>query len=919
MNKLSMVLTLLCLPLMLLAAELTISLDLMGFDPSSDELPEGWGSLTAPGHPQLPVKTVNIILPPDAQNLQYSHQFSSLQILDAPAPVTNPPFSNGEISLPAAKADVRSQQVQYLGIKHWGDIAYASFRVLPAIYSAESWQVYRQLHLNLSWNDGSDSAGTRIPPVLSSLAGSPSFSINDFFANPGDLGKHYTESQAKNYDYLIVSTPELYSAIAPLETYRQGQGMITAFADISTILTSSPGNSDGEKLRNYLIGEYNSHPFTYLLLVGDHDTVPVMYLTPEPDGWETVASDFFYGDLSSVADTDGDGRVGEYSPGNGLQDFLCDFTPEVFVGRISTNSTTIASQIASRTVSYEQTSAPWKQHALLPAAYLNYQGEPETIYLQTDGATFMEYARNTVLEEWQCTTMYEQLGVVPSYPSDHALDYNQLKNLLNTNSYGILNWSAHGSAGSSSRKVWMNDDNGNNLPDGWEMNWVGMVNRESFDNLANDDGLILFAASCYNGYIDYNQPCLAEYALQKKAVNVSASTRTGWYKIGWETPGWGGLSSYNLHWLENITRNQMSVGAAHAHAGLTHTQYYLFGDPVDAGGIIYPELQNVYTNLLYGDPAVGHTPSQEAPLGEILVYEPLHDDGLPVVNAINSSGQYNVIYTDKLIPDYDYIHQFEAIFCLFGWGDSAYILDPDSLDYTLLDSYLNGGGRIYLEGDVAWNPADFFWHKFGTHAPLDIVITIEGLESNYGDQHYAWLYDQTDPQTYVPLPCLPTAASVFFTNNTPNDDYSLAVHNSDGNYVTIASAFALSAVQEDTHTPQDMLTLILEILYDTDPVEVSDEQAPPLSPDVYNHPNPFVESTSLHVKLEREAELAVDIFNLRGQKVRSLRADTLPRGEHDLLWDGRDSSGRKTAPGIYFWRLRSGDSTLRGKMLKLAN
>lgn len=918
MNKIFIVLTLLSLPLVLFAARLSVDIDLSDFDPLSENLPAGWGSITAPGRPQLPVKTVNVILPPNAENIHHNSNFSSLLSSAAPAPEINPPFSNGESILSSAGADLQAHQVQYLGVKHWGDIAYASFRVLPAIFGSGNWQIYRQLRLDLSWDEGSSAAGNRIPPVVASLEKQHTSFIDSFFANLQDLHKHYAETHTKNYDYLIVTTPELFSAIAPLENFRQGQGMITAFADISTILTSSPGNSDGEKLRNYLIGEYNSHPFTYLLLVGDHDTVPVMYLTPEPDGWETVASDFFYGDLSSVADTDGDGRVGEYSPGDGLQDFLCDFTPEVFVGRISTNSATTASQIASRTVSYEQTSAPWKQNALLPAAFLNYQGEPETIYLQTDGATFMEYARNTVLEDWQCTTMYEQLGVVPSYPSDHALDYGQLHNLLSTNSYGILNWSAHGSASSSSRKVWMNDDNGNNLPDGWEMNWVGMVDRESFDNLANQDGLILFAASCYNGYIDYNQPSLAEYALQKKAVNVSAATRTGWYKIGWETPGWGGISSYNLHWLENLTRNQMSVGAAQAYAGLTHTQYYMFGDPVDAGGIIYPELQNVYTYLLFGDPAVGHSATQEAPLGEMLVYEPLHDDGLPVVNALNDVAHFNVIYTDKMIPDYDYIHQFEAIFCLFGWGDTAYVLNPDSLDYTLLDSYLNGGGRVYLEGDVAWNPADFFWHKFGTHAPLDIVITIEGLESDYGDQHYAWLYDQTDPQTYVPLPCLPTAASVFFTNNAPNDEYSLAVHNSDGNYVTIASAFALSAVREDTHTLQDMLSLILDILSDTEPVEVLDEQAPALSGNVQNSPNPFVESTSLHIKLDREADVTVEIFNLRGQKVRSLRADTLPRGEHDLIWDGRDSRGLETAPGIYFWRLRSGDSSSQGKMLKLA-
>ena len=147
---------------------------------------------------------------------------------------------------------------------------------------------------------------------------------------------------------------------------------------------------------------------------------------------------------------------------------------------------------------------------------------------------------------------------------------------------------------------------------------------------------------------------------------VSAATRTGWYKIGWASPGWGGITSYNYHWLENLALNRMSVGAAQAWTNLIHTQYYLFGDPVDSGGIIYPELQNVYTYMLFGDPAIGHTGTQTPPLGEILIFEPGQGKSLRVVEALNSIDSFNVIYTKKLIPDYDYINQFEAIFCLLG-------------------------------------------------------------------------------------------------------------------------------------------------------------------------------------------------------------------------------------------------------------
>ncbi|MBW6514307.1 MAG: T9SS type A sorting domain-containing protein [Candidatus Syntrophosphaera sp.] len=924
MNRPLALILALCLPWFLAAAELSVDLDFSGLQSRSSLQTAGWGTLTAPGYPQLPAKTVNIIIPPAAEGLGHAHQFTVPQQFGAPAPQVNPPFANGEQVLSAPPASQLAPQVLFQGIKRWGDVAYASFRVLPFVWTGSEWSGYRSLRINLSWTEASDARPNRVPPVLLDLERSQPGFRSGFFANPQDLDKYYSSSPTKNYDYLIISTPELYAAIAPLESFRQGQGLITSFANINTILATTPGSSSGEKLRNYLVAQYYASPFGYLLLVGDHDTVPVMYLTPEPDGYDTVASDFFYGDLSSIVDTDSDGRLGEYSPGDGLQDFLCDFTPEVFVGRISTNSAAVAAQIADRTVAYEQSTGSWKQHALLPAAFLNYQGEPETIYLQTDGAGFMEYARTTVLSDWQSTTMYEQLGVVPSYPSDYALDYDQLKNLLSSNSYGLLNWSAHGSSTSSSRKVWMNDGNANSLPDSWEMDWLGMVNRQSFDNLVNQDGLILFAASCYNGYIDGSQQCLAEYALQKKAVNVSAATRTGWYKIGWQTPGWGGLSSYNLHWLENITRNQMTVGGAQAYANLIHTEYYLFGDPVDAGGIIWPELQNVYTYLLYGDPAVGYFGQEQYTDGEILVYEPWHNDGLRVVNALNDVGHFNVVYTDKLIPDYDYLDRFEAVFCLFGWGDTAYILHSDSLDYALLDSYLDNGGKMYLEGDVAWDPQDPFWGKFATHAPLDYFAYIEGLRAGFGENLHTWGYAaDADPYTQILVPYSPVAEELFTTNNSEHPEHTVGILHAAGTYATLASSFALAAVEAGPETSDynDLYIVILGKLGVVPfvPVAGDDPLAPAALQKAYAYPNPFTASTSLHFELDRTATVGLEVFNLRGQKVHSLQAGNLAKGSHDLIWDGCDASGRPVSPGIYLWRLQGDKSLWQGKMLKLAN
>ena len=134
MNKSFCLLLILALPLMLMAGQFSISVDLSGFDPHAAEFAEGWGSLSAPGYPQLPVRTVNVILPPGAAEIAYTHQFSELATLAGPRPSINPGFSDGEMILAAPPASLNEQLVEFTGLAHWGDVCYAGFRVLPAIW-----------------------------------------------------------------------------------------------------------------------------------------------------------------------------------------------------------------------------------------------------------------------------------------------------------------------------------------------------------------------------------------------------------------------------------------------------------------------------------------------------------------------------------------------------------------------------------------------------------------------------------------------------------------------------------------------------------------------------------------------------------------------------------------------------------------
>ncbi len=65
-------------------------------------------------------------------------------------------------------------------------------------------------------------------------------------------------------------------------------------------------------------------------------------------------------------------------------------------------------------------------------------------------------------------------------------------------------------------------------------------------------------------------------------------------------------------------------------------------------------------------------------------------------------------------------------------------------------------------------------------------------------------------------------------------------------------------------------------------------------------PNPGNPGLTLRLALARDADVAVHIFDLRGQTVRTFALGSLPAGQHAVTWQGRDDGGRALPSGTYF-------------------
>lgn len=81
-----------------------------------------------------------------------------------------------------------------------------------------------------------------------------------------------------------------------------------------------------------------------------------------------------------------------------------------------------------------------------------------------------------------------------------------------------------------------------------------------------------------------------------------------------------------------------------------------------------------------------------------------------------------------------------------------------------------------------------------------------------------------------------------------------------------------------------------------------------------NYPNPFNPSTIISFDLPSFKEIELSIFNLKGQKVRSLASGIFSSGKHDLVWDGRDAEGRQVSSGVYLYRLSCAGQVITKRM-----
>jgi hypothetical protein len=114
-------------------------------------------------------------------------------------------------------------------------------------------------------------------------------------------------------------------------------------------------------------------------------------------------------------------------------------------------------------------------------------------------------------------------------------------------------------------------------------------------------------------------------------------------------------------------------------------------------------------------------------------------------------------------------------------------------------------------------------------------------------------------------------------------------------------------------------TVNIPVTFHVEPVGIEDnaENLPKEFDLAQNYPNPFNPTTGITFALPTKAHVTLEVYNVLGQKVKTLVNSDMEAGYKSVTWNGKDEVGASVSSGTYFYMLKAGDKTFTKKMTML--
>jgi hypothetical protein len=304
--------------------------------------------------------------------------------------------------------------------------------------------------------------------------------------------------------------------------------------------------------------------------------------------------------------------------------------------------------------------------------------------------------------------------------------------------------------------------------------------------------------------------------------------------------------------------------------------------------------------------------------------------------ALDSAGQagnYTVfnVTTNGAGPDTIWMRNRTHVIWFTG-------LSGDGSDTTLtptneanLKTYLDQGGKLFLCGD------DYLYQRYGSAGYLtagQFPYDYLGVDSTNQDTIYnlafgiagvplslaegqAFTVGTTPITLYVDELIKREGAGGVFDLTTKAGE-KVAVQYSNGIFRTVFFAFPFENITDGTapNTKGQLMARILSWL--TTGVEgkpAATDNMPVTYSLASNFPNPVHGQTTVRYALPRAGRVSITVYNVMGQKVKTLVDGTMSAGHHSVNWNGRNEGGQAVAAGVYMYKMQAEGFTSARKLV----
>ncbi len=315
-----------------------------------------------PGVPWLPVKTITLLLPPQAvvrslkTRVAYRELPGNFNIVPAqrcqPISEDAPPGLTKDLLIYNSDSDYPAGPVISRHQGNFGGYSILSLVVCPFSFRPLSGnlKMLERLDIVLEYDPGPYPAPRRTAQagqwVLKNAANSSA--LPAYYPSDGN-------AKGTGYDLLVITAAQYDTVFQRLARWKEQKGIRTKVAVADTIYPKYPGRDQQEKLRNFIIEQYTNYGISHLLLGGDYGIVPARTAFAMHSGYEdgshvgidSLICDLYYGDLDGTWDLNGNGIFGEPSD-------TVDMYPEISVGRAAAGSIEQAVTFVDKVLTYEK-------------------------------------------------------------------------------------------------------------------------------------------------------------------------------------------------------------------------------------------------------------------------------------------------------------------------------------------------------------------------------------------------------------------------------------------------------------------------------------------------------------------------------------------------------------------------------------